>query len=165
MRIIAQGPRSAAFAPYGAFLWPPADVGGRSPFSEWLTPIAGLSQQCHLNRVRPSHFPVRVAQVERHPHAKQLFLPMGVSRYLVTVMPSDDEGAPDPGRAKAFIVPGSVGVAYHRGTWHAGIAVLDREATFAVMMWRGGSEDDVFRTIDPIEVSAQPLPTGERTRG
>jgi ureidoglycolate lyase len=75
-----------------------------------------------------------------------------VSRYLVTVMPSDESGAPDPGRALAFVLPGSLGVVYHPGTWHAGIAVLDAEASFAVLMWRGAEDDDVFTSIAPLEV-------------
>jgi ureidoglycolate lyase len=146
-------PDPAAFAPYGAFLEPPAEVGERSMFSRWLEPVPGLSQQCHLNRVAPSTLPITLDQVECHPHAAQLFLPMGeVSRYLVTVMPSDEGGAPDPGRTLAFVLPGTLGVVYHPGTWHAGIAVLDAEATFAVLMWRGAADDDVFAPVPPIEV-------------
>ena len=156
MALVPQAPDPTAFAPFGAFLSPPGEVGERAHFSDWLTPLPGLSQQCHLNRVAPAHFPVSVEEVECHPHAAQVFLPMGVTRYLVTVMPSDPSGAPDAGRAQAFVIPGSLGVAYHPGTWHAGITVLDQEATFAVMMWRGGPEDDVFRAIDPIELDGMP---------
>ena len=153
MTLMPRDPDFAAFAPFGAFLEPPAHVGERSIFSHWLEPVAGLSQQCHLNRVAPSTLPVTLDQVECHPHAAQLFLPMGeMSRYLVTVMPSDEAGAPDPAHALAFVVPGALGVVYHPGTWHAGIAVLDAEASFAVLMWRGGAEDDVFAPIPPIEV-------------
>ena len=97
-----------------------------------------------------------MTRVECHPHAGQLFLPIGVSRYLVTVMPADDTGGPDPTRALAFVVPGTVGVAYHAGTWHAGISALDTEASFAVLMWRGADDDDVFAPVSPIEVQAAP---------
>jgi len=93
--------------------------------------------------------------VEHHPHAAQLFLPMGVSHYLVTVMPSDAVGSPDSAHALAFVVPGTLGVAYHPGTWHAGIAVLDAEASFAVLMWRGEKDDDVFAAIPPIELQPE----------
>ncbi len=152
MPLTALEPDPIAFAPFGAFLRPPAGVGDRSLFSEWLEPVPGLSQQCHLNRVSPSTFPITLDRVERHPHASQLFLPMGVSRYVVTVMSADEAGAPDPAHAQAFVVPGTLGVVYHPGTWHAGIAVLDVEATFAVLMWRGGAEDDVFAPIPSIQV-------------
>ena len=152
MLLALHDPDAAAFAPFGAFLEPPAEVGQRSMFGHWLEAVPGRSQQCHVNRVAPSTLPIKVDQVERHPHAAQVFLPMGVSRYLVTVMPSDEAGAPDPGRALAVVVPGTLGVVYHPGTWHAGIAALDAEASFAVLMWRGGADDDVFASIPPIDV-------------
>lgn len=153
MTLTPRDPDATAFAPFGAFLEPPADVGERSTFSHWLEPVPGLTQECHLNRVAPSSLPVAVDQVECHPHAAQLFLPMAeVARYLVTVMPSDESGAPDPDQALAFVVPGTLGVVYHPGTWHAGITALDAEATFAVLMWRGSGEDDVFARIASLAV-------------
>ena len=151
-------PRDAdpvAFGPFGAFIDPPAAVGDRAIFSEWLEPVSGRSQQCHVNRVARSTMPVVVEEVECHPHAPQLFVPMGeVSRYLVTVMPSDASGAPDRGGAQSFVVPGSRAVVYAPGTWHTGIKVLDGEASFAVFMWRGGEDDDVFAPVDRFEVDA-----------
>ena len=155
MTVKLQDPDPSVFAPFGAFLEPPAGVGDRSVLSEWLEPVPGLSQQCHLNRVTPSPLPLTVEQVERHPHPAQLFLPMAVSHYLVTVMPSDAAGSPDSAHALAFVVPGTLGVVYHPGTWHAGIAVLEAEASFAVLMWRGQEDDDVFAAIPPIELQLE----------
>ncbi len=149
----ATAPDSDAFAPFGAFIDPPFEYGDRAVFSEWLRPLEGREQQCHVNRVPQSTLPLTVDQVERHPHAAQLFIPMGfVTRYLITVMPSADDGRPDPDRALAFAVPGSRGVVYAPGTWHTGIAALDGPASFAVFMWRGGSDDDDFRSVTPFEV-------------
>jgi ureidoglycolate lyase len=150
--VVVQTPDPVGFEPFGAFLQPPAEVGERAMFSEWLEAVPGTSPQYHINRVTPSTLPFTLDQVEHHPHASQLFLPLGVSRYLVTVMPSDDAGAPDWEKAMAFLVPGTLGVAYHPAIWHAGIAVLDAEASFAVMMWRGREDDDVFAQIPPLEV-------------
>ena len=157
MPLTAREPDPTAFAPFGAFLQPPAAVGERSMFSRWLEPVAGFSQQCHLNRVTPSTLPMTVDRVECHPYASQVFLPMGVSRYLVTVMPPDAAGTPDATQALAFLLPGTLGVVYHPGTWHAGIAELDSEATFAVLMWHGGEKDDVFAPIPPLAVHP-PIP-------
>ncbi|MDH3272159.1 MAG: ureidoglycolate lyase [Gemmatimonadota bacterium] len=156
MRLIARAPDAGSFAPFGAFLQPPPGVGDRSVFSEWLEPVPGLSPSCYLNRVPASTLPFTVERVERHPNAAQLFLPVGVSRYLVTVMPPDEAGAPDPAGALAVVVPGTVGVVYHPGVWHAGIVALDAESSFAVLMWRGGAEDDVFAPIAPLEVHGGP---------
>jgi ureidoglycolate lyase len=165
MTLTPRGPDAAAFAPFGAFLEPPPAVGGRAPFGHWLEPVSGLEQRCHLNRVAPSTLPLTLDRVECHPHAAQLFLPLGVSRYLVTVMPSDEAGAPDPANARAFVLPGTLGVAYHPGTWHAGIAVLDEPASFAVLMWRGAEDDDVFAPIVPLEVCAPGVAAGRGADG
>ena len=155
MTVTLQDPDPTVFAPFGVFLKPPARVGDRLMFSEWLEPVQGMSQQCHLNRVAPSTLPLMVEQVESHPHAAQVFLPMQVSRYLVTVMPSDAAGSPDTRHAMTFVVPGTLGVVYHPGTWHAGMTVLDEESSFVVLMWRGGDEDDIFTDIPPIKVLPQ----------
>lgn len=155
MTLTPRHPDAETFSPFGAFVLPPERVGDRALFGEWLSPVAGLSQQCHINRVAPSVLPLTIDTVEHHPHASQVFLPIGVSRYLVTVMPSTEAGAPDTAGAVAFVVPGTVGVAYRPGVWHTGIAVLDNEASFAVLMWRGREDDDVFASVDPIRIAAE----------
>ena len=145
-------PDADAFAPFGAFLEPP-EVGGRADFGDWLEPIPGLAKEFWLNRVAAATLPLTLERVERHPRTAQLFLPVGVSRYLVTVMPSRLDGAPEPERALSFVVPGTMGVVYRPGVWHAGIAALDADATFAVLMWRGARDDDVFSSIRPVEIT------------
>ena len=152
LSVTAGATDSVAFAEFGAFLEPPAAVGDRATFSEWLEPVSGRALCCHMNRVAPVGPSLTIDRVERHPHASQVFVPVGVSRYLVLVMPSSETGAPDHDRARAFVVPGNTGVAYSPGTWHAGISVLDEEGSFFVAMWRGGEDDDVFVSIPPIEV-------------
>jgi ureidoglycolate lyase len=152
LTVIARAPDRAAFAPFGAFVDRPADFGGRAHFEGWVEPVEGRKAHYHLNRVPRTTLPVTIGRVERHPHAAQLFLPVGVSRYLVTVMPSDSEGAPDPERALAFVVPGTMGIVYRPGAWHTGISALDDEGSFAVMMWRGGKDDDVFADVGPVRV-------------
>ena len=153
MTVTARPADPVAFAPFGAFLDPPGEFGERAMFSEWLEPVPGRAQQAHVNRVACSTLPLTIDQVECHPHASQVFVPMGgVSRYLVIVMPSDEAGGPDVSRAQAFVVPGSRGVVYAPGVWHAGISVLDADASFSVFMWRGGEDDDVFAAVPAFEV-------------
>lgn len=151
--VTAGPPDPEAFAPFGSFITPPEEFGGRAHFEAWLEPVANRAPHYHLNRVAPSTLPITVRRVERHPHAAQLFLPVGVARYLVTVMPSGSSGAPDPAGASSFEIPGTLGVAYRPGVWHAGISVLDAPGSFAVMMWRGGEDDDEFADIAPLIVS------------
>jgi ureidoglycolate lyase len=149
MTLIARAPDAAAFAPYGALVEPPAAPGDRRMFSDWLSPVEGLALQFHINCVSPSDLPLTLAQVERHPHAAQAFIPMDVSRYLVAVMPSRPDGQPDPARALCFVMPGTLGIVYRPGAWHAGVTVLDRPGHFAVLMWRGAVDDDVMYPLAP----------------
>lgn len=162
LSVTAEPADPTAFRAFGAFLEPPAVPGDRTQLGDWLEPVPGRALRCHLNRVPPSAAIPRVVQVERHPHAAQLFVPVGVTRYLVLVMPSDRSGAPDPSGTRAFVVPGTTGVAYRPGTWHAGIAALDEGGSFFVAMWRGGDDDDVFASVPPIDVE---VPEGATTRG
>jgi ureidoglycolate lyase len=165
MRLTAEAPDEAVFAPFGAFIDVPARCGVRRMYSEWLTPIAGQVLQFHTNRVAPSALPLTIERVERHPHAAQVFLPLTVTRYVVTVMASDAAGQPDPASTRAFVVPGTLGVVYRAGVWHAGITVLDVEASFAVVMWRGAEDDDVFAPIPPLVVLAPETPAPGARRG
>jgi ureidoglycolate lyase len=154
VRLPLLAPDAALFAPYGAFVDVPAQVGVRRIYSEWLAPVPGLVPQFHTNRVAPSALPLTIDRVERHPHAAQVFLPLDVGRYVVTVMAADAAGAPDPASARAFLLPATLGVVYRAGVWHAGMTVLDAAASFGVMMWRGAADDDVFAAIPPVVVVA-----------
>lgn len=142
------------FAPFGALIEAPTVAGERRMYSEWLAPVAGRSLQFHTNHVRPSAAPLSLTQVERHPHAAQVFLPLTARPYVVTVMTSDAHGQPDPASARALLVPPTTGVVYRPGTWHAGITALDEVASFAVLMWRNGIDDDEFVRIPPVEIWA-----------
>jgi ureidoglycolate lyase len=150
----AAGPDAAAFAAFGAFIDAPPRVGERRLYSEWLAPVPGLRLQVHTNRVAAATAPLTVTRVERHPHAAQAFVPLDTGRYLVTVLPSTVDGAPDLDAARAFVLPPTLGVVYRPGVWHAGITALDREATFVVLMWRGAVDDDAFADVPPLLVEA-----------
>ena len=102
MHVIAGAADAAAFAPFGTFIDVPAHAGERRSYSEWLSPVRGLSPQFHTNRVAASVLPLTLDRVERHPHAAQAFLPLRVTRYVVTVMASNADGQPDPASARAF---------------------------------------------------------------
>lgn len=147
-------PDEARFAPFGSFIDAPGRVGERRMYSEWLVPVGRLTLQFHINRVAASVLPLTIEQVERHPHAAQVFLPLDVTRYVVAVMASDAAGRPDPATTRAFLLPQTLGVVYRAGVWHAGITVLDTVASFAVLMWRGSPDDDVFAAVPPVLVSA-----------
>lgn len=145
-------PGAAVLEPFGQFVQPPDASERRAFYSAHLDPRPeGAGPVLHVNRVAPSALPLVCTTVERHPHAAQCFLPLDVARFVVLVMPSDAGGAPDPSGARAFLVPGNRGVIFRPMVWHMGAAVLDREGSFAVLMWRGGpQQDDEFRAIPPL---------------
>jgi len=143
-----------SFAPFGSVIAAPSRAGERQFYSEWLG--AGRSD-CqpvfHTNLVKAVTLPANVSLLEKHPHASQCFVPLDVRRYLVVVAPSDPAGNPVSSRLEAFLVPGHLGVIYRAQTWHAGASVLDGDASFAVLMWRGAADDDVFADIDPVSLA------------
>lgn len=145
-------PDAAAFADFGRFVTAPDLPGTRSFYSDSLHIRPATSAPVlHVNNVAQSRLPLQVSRIERHPHAAQCFLPLDVVRYVVMVMPSDDAGLPRTDAARAFEVPGTMGVIYNPGIWHLGATVLDRPGHFAVLMWRGGrKQDDDFRAIPPM---------------
>ncbi|SMY06098.1 ureidoglycolate lyase [Flavimaricola marinus] len=151
-------PDPEAFAPYGRFVTPPDRPGERAFYSDAFAEHPDdTSAVVHVNFVRQTPLPITASQVERHPYAAQCFLPLDVERYVVVVMPSNDNGDPDPSRACAFDMPGSIGVIYAPNVWHLGASVMERDGHFAVMMWRGGAQaDDEFRHIPPITLIDAP---------
>ena len=140
-----------AFAPFGTVIIQPQAIGERRMYSQWLGGD-GLSPVFHVNAVAPAILPHRVSLLERHPHAAQAFIPLDVSRYLVTVAPSDEDGQPRLDALVSFLVPGNLGVVYGRGIWHAGASVLDRIGHFSVLMWRGKADDDVMLDVETFTV-------------
>ena len=146
-----------SFAPFGAVIERPLEAGERRYYSSWL---GASSPACapvfHTNRVQPTALPALVRRMERHPHAAQAFVPLSVDRYVVTVAASDDDGTVDTAQMEAFLVPGHLGVIYRPGVWHAGASVLGREGSFAVLMWRGEADDDIFVDIEPVTLAATP---------
>lgn len=139
------------FAPFGTFIDRPVVAGQRQFYSDWLGG-EGLAPVFHVNNVLPTVLPATVTKLERHPHAAQCFLPLDVSRYLVTVAPSLSDGSADLAGMRSFVLPGNLGVVYAKGVWHAGASVLDRAGAFAVLMWRGANDDDVFVDITPTQL-------------
>ena len=145
---------SERFAAYGAIIDRPAQAGERAFYSRWLGG-EGLAPVFHVNNVPMTAIPAVVSTLERHPHAAQCFVPLDVSRYLVTVAPSLPDGSPDLSQVETFLVPGTLGVVYAPGVWHAGISVVDRAGAFAVLMWRGANDDDVFTDISPLQLISE----------
>jgi ureidoglycolate lyase len=101
-----------------------------------------------LVRASPQPMPLHLGPLERHTRGSQAFVSLGASRWVVIVAPGGR--APDLNRLRAFLVGGTQGVSYARGTWHHPLVVLDHHAEFLVVdrVADDGMED--------CEVSNQP---------
>jgi ureidoglycolate lyase len=149
--IIPEPLTAAAFSAYGELI-EPARSPGRRTHVEALghDESADTHRPCVLSTTtaEPTTLPLTVSELERHPHSSQTFLPISDARWLVIVA---DSLAAD--RVRAFEVPPRAGVTIGRNTWHHGLTVLDAPASFAVVMWKSGSDDDEFRSIDQVTVT------------
>ena len=95
----------ADFAAFGSLIDRPGQAGQRQFYSDWLGG-QGLAPVFHVNNVPQASLPFTLTKLERHPHAAQCFVPLDVSRYLVSVAPSLPDGAPDLSGIKTFLMPG-----------------------------------------------------------
>ena len=86
-------------------------------------------------------FPLRIARLERHREASQVFLPLGTHRFIVVVAPGLD--APEWNNLRAFITAPGQGVALRRATWHHGLVALGDGDRFAVIEGANYREDTV----------------------
>jgi len=143
MRLIAEPLTAEAFAPFGEVLEGPAEP-GRLRFEAALanrrpTAWPSLSLTC---KAPLDSLPLRTRVMERHRFSSQSFVPMETGRWLVIVAPHAAGGGPDMARARAFVARPDQGVTYGVDVWHHPLAVLDRMARFAVLLWRDGTAAD-----------------------
>jgi ureidoglycolate lyase len=102
----------------------------------------------------PVSLPLVSTVMERHRHSSQAFLPLDVERYVVVVAPHGSAGGPAMAGARAFLVPGHTGISYAADCWHHPMIILDRPGSFAVILSRSGTAEDI-ETIaldEPIEI-------------
>ncbi len=131
-----------AFAPFGELIASPSSL-PNIDFSDALENQRERAKATlYTTIVDPVELPLTLAKMERHRFSSQTFLPLDASRYLVCVAPHDKNGRPDPEALLAFIVPAGVGITYRANVWHHPMMALDRKASFAVVMWRDGSDGD-----------------------
>jgi ureidoglycolate lyase len=81
------------------------------------------------------NFPLRIAKLERHRQASQVFIPLGMQRFIVVVAPGDDE--PDWLQLAAFLTEPGQGISVGRGCWHHGLIALGDADRFAVIEGAG----------------------------
>jgi ureidoglycolate lyase len=144
-----------AFAPFGQVLMGSGSDPERHPFAARVENLrADAKANLTFMRVAPAAVPIRIAEMERHPHSHQLFVPLDGTRYLVAVCPGADDGGPDLSRLRVFTAEGSQAVNYNAGVWHAPRTVLGGPGEFIMMRWDDGTAADTdLRAVEAeIEV-------------
>ena len=161
-RVVPRPLEAAAFAAFGNVI----HAAGRAPeminegttqrFAELASldlrgpdrdPVLGM----YVARARS--FPLRIAKLERHRQAAQVFVPLGSHRFVVVVAPGG--GSPRWEALEAFVTAPGQGVSLARGCWHHGLVALGDGDRFAVI--EGGNyRDDTEEAAAPatIELSA-----------
>jgi ureidoglycolate lyase len=154
MRRITTEPLTAeAFAPFGEVLESPS-APGRAYIDQALeNRRAGAKPSLSFTRALPKSAPFASTTMERHEFSSQSFIPMEAGRWLVLVAPHGADGKPDMAKARAFLARPDQGVTYGANVWHHPSTVFDREARFAVFMWKDGtSADDEFVEVAAFEL-------------
>jgi ureidoglycolate lyase len=92
-------------------------------------------------------FPLRIARLERHRQAAQVFLPLGSQCFIVVVAAGAD--TPRWESLRAFLSAPGQGVSLARGCWHHGLVALGDGDRFAVI--EGG---DYRRDTEEVDAPA-----------
>ncbi len=151
MQTIPAGPLDReAFAPFGAVIAPAGASrrvnegrGLRTEVPASLVHTTGAaSPSLAIYDIAPSHWPVALGMVERHPLTSQLFVALEGGAFLVVVAPATAEGGPDARGARAFVARAGSGIVYAPGVWHLPLVAMERPGRFLMMMWETGTERD-----------------------
>lgn len=153
MELTPQPLTQEAFAPFGDVIDMPRDAGRfyHDDALGNLRPGAGPSLSVALKAPTPDR-PLKSEMMERHEFSSQTFIPVDVGRWLIVVAPHATTGGPDMAHARAFVADGTVGVTYRANTWHHGLTTLDKPGSFAVFMWKAGTQDEEFVPVKPFTI-------------
>ena len=142
---------AAAFAPFGTVI---EALGASEPINDGSTrrfadlgrlALQGRDAVVGLYVAQARRLPLRLARLEQHRLAPQLFLPLGWHRFIVVVAPGD--AAPAWPGLRAFVTEAGQGVMLHPRCWHHGLVALGDGDRFAVI------EGADYRA-DTVEVDA-----------
>lgn len=155
MQFIAEALTQAAFKPFGQVFSAPTSPGRSGPIArldnQRPEAIPTLTTSC----IQPVTLPATIGKLERHPKSSQAFIPLDLARFLIVVAPNAADGNPDIAAARAFVGTGDQAFNYDANIWHSGFMGLDRMARYAVLIWRAGTEDEIFIDLPaPLSVTA-----------
>ena len=98
--------------------------------------------------------PIPLTTLERHPFSSQTFIPVDLSRYVITVCEGNGKGAPDLSKVRAFVASKYQGVSYSPGVWHGPMTVIDRDGEYVALRWlvNDSRDNELMSLTKPIDV-------------
>ncbi len=119
-RTIDMIPRVATapgLAPFGTLIEPGEDGAAFGDADAQLVFGGGTP---HFYIMRLAHRPMGVVGITRHVKVTQVLASADGQPWFICLAPASDGDTPDPTAITCFRIPPGVGLALHRGTWHAG---------------------------------------------
>ena len=120
-----------AFAPFGDLI-APMDDGASFGAQDARLDLSRGTPRLYIMRLRSRGLEFR--QITRHRNVTQCLSALGGKSWLMAVAPpislDDPNAEPALEDIAAFVIPGSVAIKLHRGTWHAGPFFEEDEISF-----------------------------------
>jgi ureidoglycolate lyase len=159
-RLDCQPLTAAAFAPFGHVIDPNGvapeiiNDGSTRRYSDLASlDLRGPDRDPVVSTYDASarRFPLRIVKLERHQQATQVFIPLGLHRFVVVVAPGTD--TPDWQNVFAFLTAPGQGICLHRNCWHHGLIALGDGDRFLVIEGGNYRSDSVeVPTVERIEL-------------
>ncbi|VAV96255.1 Ureidoglycolate lyase [hydrothermal vent metagenome] len=156
-QLIPEPLTAAAFAPYGDVVDASSEraqrlinEGHTTRFHDLADVTAAGRLTVNIFRSEARDLPVTLHQMECHPKACQMFMPLSGHPYLVVVAPKGDF---DGGNIRVFLARPDQGVNYHAGTWHHYSLALKGQSDFLVLDYADMEDNcDIAILSSPIEI-------------
>ncbi|WP_431284786.1 ureidoglycolate lyase [Humitalea sp. 24SJ18S-53] len=125
--MIPQTATTAGIAPFGTLILPGEDG---APFGDADAQLALGAGTPRFYIMRLAHRPMGVVGITRHVKVTQVLASADGQPWFICLAPPGDATQPDPASIACFRIPPGVGLALHRGTWHAGPYFQAAQADF-----------------------------------
>ncbi len=142
MNIIARPLAPDVFSRFGHVLEAPPDKPRRNEAATLFNGRPTAQPNLATINAPVVHLPLRIHQLERHPHSTQTFVPLDVDEYLVITCVDDGAGRPALDYLSAFIANRCQGFNYGPNVWHHPISTLVKPGSFAMLVWEDGTASD-----------------------
>lgn len=113
-----------SFAPFGQIIGalPGHPAWERPRLTSWRMDFA-CDGPPDLKLIRYAYQPMKFTRLERHLNHTETRVPLMGGRFVMVVAPGSDRfekiAIPDPSEVQAFLIDGTAGIMFWKGTWHS----------------------------------------------